>query len=101
MSEIKKCENCGNENILIINRFKGHYSCGKCGRDTEKLYEIEHDAEIRAKSIEEFAERLKEKYENCVVNDILMNNDVMSYTNSCNVFESFIDEIAEEMRGAE
>ena len=61
MSEIKKCENCGNENIEIINRFKGHYSCGKCGRDTEKLYEIEHDAEIRARAIEEFAERIKER----------------------------------------
>ena len=59
-----------------------------------------HDAEIRAKAIEEFAEQLKKKYEHCVVNDILMNNDVMSYTNSCSVFESFIDEIAEEMRGA-
>ena len=100
MSEIKKCENCGNENIEIINHFKGHYLCGKCGRDTEKLYEIEHDAEIRAKSIDEFTERLKGKYEHCVVNDILMNNDVMSYTNSCSVFESFVDEIAEEMRGA-
>ena len=64
MSEIKKCENCGNENIEIINRFKGHYSCGKCGRDTEKLYEIEHDAEIRAKAIEEFASKMKWEYEN-------------------------------------
>lgn len=61
MSEIKRCENCGNENIEIINRFKGHYSCGKCGRDTERLYEIEHDAEIRAKAIDDVFEFLKNK----------------------------------------
>lgn len=58
MKEIKECENCGNENIEIINRYKGHYLCGKCGRDTEKLYEIEHDAEIRAKAIDEFISEL-------------------------------------------
>ena len=89
MSEIKKCENCGNENIEIINRFKGHYSCGKCGRDTEKLYEIEHDAEIRAKAIEEFAERLKvaldRKYS-------------FGIENKFKLFKS-IDEIAESMKG--
>lgn len=56
MSEIKRCENCGNENIEIINRYKGHYLCGKCGRDTEKLYEIEHDAEIRNKAIDDAIE---------------------------------------------
>ena len=89
MSEIKKCENCGNENIEIINHFKGHYLCGKCGRDTEKLYEIEHDAEIRAKAIDEFAERLKEEYKPC------KETDTEIYTKVCNR----IDKIAEEMRG--
>lgn len=64
MSEIKKCENCGNENIEIINRFKGHYSCGKCGRDTERLYEIEHDAEIRAKAIDDFVKEIEAEYDN-------------------------------------
>lgn len=50
-----KCENCGNENVQIINVIKGHYSCGKCGRDTERLYELAHDKEIRDNAIEEFA----------------------------------------------
>lgn len=90
MSEIKKCENCGNENIEIINRFKGHYLCGKCGRDTEKLYEIEHDAEISAKAIDEFADRLKAEYKPCE------ETDAEIYEKVCNR----IDKIAEEMRGA-
>ena len=58
MSNISKCENCGCEKIDVIHKYKGHYVCPKCGRDTERLYEIEHDAEIRAKAIDEFAEAL-------------------------------------------
>lgn len=54
MSNIIKCENCGCEEIDIIHKYKGYYVCPKCGRDTERLYEIEHDKEIRAKAIDEF-----------------------------------------------
>lgn len=57
-----KCENCGSGKIKIINTVKGHYVCGKCGRDTEELYMIEHDAEIRAKAIDEFVEKIKEEF---------------------------------------
>ena len=53
---MSKCENCGNEHIEILNK-KGDYLCGKCGRDTERLKEIEHDKEIRNKAIDEFAEK--------------------------------------------
>lgn len=73
MKEIKECENCGNENIEIINRYKGHYLCGKCGRDTEKLYEIEHDAEIREKAIDEFVNLVNEcsgYTPNCIEHDL-------------------------------
>ena len=89
MSEIKKCENCGNENIEIINRFKGHYSCGKCGRDTERLYEIEHDAKIRAKAIDEFVNLVNEcsgYTPNCIEHDL----SLTVYT---------IHQIAEQLKG--
>lgn len=82
MSEVKKCENCGNEQIQILN-YKGDYLCGICGRDTERLHEIEHDAEVRVKAIDEFAERLKA--------------DTMAKTFGLRICD--IDRIAEEMRG--
>jgi len=58
MSEVKRCENCGNEQIQILN-YKGDYLCGICGRNTERLHEIEHDAEVRAKAIDEVFDFLK------------------------------------------
>ena len=84
-----KCENCGNENVEILNARKGHYLCGKCGRDTESLYEREHDKEIRAKAVDEFVKAMKRKYPlaECgfgVINDTLHKN---------------IDEIAKELQG--
>lgn len=91
MSEIKKCENCGNENIEIINHFKGHYLCGKCGRDTEKLYEIEHDAEIRAKAVEEFTEEAMKRFTELELKDSLA---TVTY---CKII---LREVSEEMRGA-
>ena len=99
MSEIKKCENCGNENIEIINRYKGHYLCGKCGRDTEKLYEIEHDAEIRAKAIEEFADRLKDSLVNNYRHLLTVDADGFEWLTT-DAVDTHIDKIAEEMRGA-
>ena len=94
MSEIKKCENCGNENIEIINRFKGHYSCGKCGRDTEKLYEIEHDAEIRAKAIDEFARQLKESLNQEFPSNYESTRPYFSLENA----RLLVDEIAKQMK---
>lgn len=80
MSEVKRCENCGNEQIQILN-YKGDYLCGICGRDTERMHEIEHDAEIRAKAIDEFAERLKKVYPFTILE------------------MEQLDEIAEQMKG--
>lgn len=48
------CENCGNENVKIINTVRNTYVCEKCGRDTESLFEIKLYKEIRNKVIEEF-----------------------------------------------
>ena len=86
MSEVKRCENCGNEQIQILN-YKGDYLCGICGRDTERLHEIEHDAEVRATAIEEITKRFKDWM---LENYGLSEQDIQE-----------IDEIAEEMRGAE
>ena len=103
MSEIKKCENCGNENIEIVNRYKGHYLCGKCGRDTEKLYEIEHDAEIRAKAIDEFAERMSLEISESIIWGMLFDNrDNSSYDTADKIVDYVIDtakKIAEQMKG--
>ena len=76
-----KCENCGNEGVEIINTYKGHYICGGCGRDTEELYMIEHDAEIREKAIDEFVEKVKGVYHFTILE-----------------LEE-LDEIAEQMKG--
>ena len=55
--------------------------------------------EIRTKAIDEFAEMLKEKYEEHNFDLCLRQNDYYSYSNSCMLFESYIDEIAEQMKG--
>ena len=52
----------------------------------------------RNKAIDEFAEMLKEKYEEHNFDLCLRQNDYYSYSNSCMLFESYIDEIAEQMR---
>lgn len=101
MSEVKKCENCGNEQIQILN-YKGDYLCGICGRDTERMHEIEHDAEVRAKTIDEFAERLKtsqDAYSWCCV------DGSMEYCNGDHCedcmedFKEKIDKIADQLKG--
>ncbi len=56
----KKCENCGNEHIEIVNK-DGDYVCGKCGRNTERMKALEPKTNadrIRAMSDEELAEFL-------------------------------------------
>lgn len=61
-----------------------------------------HDKAIRDKAIDEFAETLKEKYEEHNFDLCLRQNDYYSYSNSCMLFESYIDEIAEQLKaGAE
>ena len=85
MSNISKCENCGCEKIEIVNKYKGHYACPKCGRDTERLYELEHDEEIRNKAIDEFSKKATE-----------WNNK-----STKKVPYEFIKWIAEQMKGSE
>ena len=55
-------------------------------------------AEERNKAIDEFAETLKEKYEEHNFDLCLRQNDYYSYSNSCMLFESYIDEIAEQLK---
>lgn len=50
------------------------------------------------KAIDEFAEMLKEKYEEHNFDLCLRQNDYYSYSNSCMLFESYIDKIAEQMK---
>ena len=90
-----KCENCGNENIEIINARKGHYLCGKCGRDTEALYEREHDAEIRAKAIDEFAEKMNAR----ITEFILEHHKRLDFVSGVGMGWKFVEEIATELKG--
>lgn len=55
-----KCENCGNENVEIITKEIG-YLCGMCGRNTERMKELEPQTNadrIRAMTDEELAKFL-------------------------------------------
>ena len=63
-----------------------------------KFYHNRFEREIRAKVIDEFAETLKEKYEEHNFDLCLRQNDYYSYSNSCVLFESYIDEIAEQIK---
>ena len=96
MSEVKRCENCGNEQIQILN-YKGDYLCGICGRDTERMHEIEHDAEVRAKAIDEFVEKFifKAVCEGC---SGCCNCYEEGRQSECEDWKAYM-EIAEQMKG--
>ena len=55
-------------------------------------------ARERNKAIDEFAETLKEKYEEHNFGLCLRQNDYYSYSNSCMLFENYIDKIAEQLK---
>ena len=59
----------------------------------------DNEQEIRTKAIEEFAERLKQQYQTNDINLCLLENEYFSYATSSIVFEDYIDEIAESMKG--
>lgn len=52
----------------------------------------------RNKAIDEFAERLKKLYQAYDIDLCLQDNDHLNYTDSRIALESYIDEIAEQMR---
>ena len=61
----------------------------------------EHDTEIRAKAIDEFAERLKsDEFQKYNLDMVFETSRDLSYSNCINAFCEYIDKIAEEMRGA-
>jgi hypothetical protein len=62
-------------------------------------YMYNNEQEIRNKAISDFAEQLKLKYQCYDIDLCFQDNDHLSYTNSCIAFESFIDEIAKELKG--
>lgn len=72
----------------------------------EIIKEIELDIEldiqkIRAKAIDEFAEKLKKLYQAYDIDLCLQDNDHLNYTDSRIALESYIDEIAEQMKAGE
>lgn len=88
-----KCENCGNENVKIINTVRNTYVCEKCGRDTESLFEIKLYKEIRDKAIEELSCKLMMYFADCqLIEEGAIVRDVLD-----GVIER-IDEIAEKMK---
>ena len=86
------------EAIGTIEEFKAlkenQRKCEECAGCTEWMCDC---ANVRDKTIDEFAERLKEKAE-----EIMQNPDIMLDCKKCTIWKvKDIDEIAEEMRGAE
>lgn len=99
MEEIEKtCENCRYE----FEDMEGAH-CRHCINNATENFEpkdiVPTEAEIRNNAIDEFAEMLKEKYEEHNFDLCLRQNDYYSYSNSCMLFESYIDKIAEQMKG--
>lgn len=94
----KTCENCNYE----FESCEGEH-CRHCIHNAEEHFEpkiiVPTEAEIRNKAIDEFAEMLKEKYEEHNFDLCLRQNHYYSYSNSCMLFESYIDKIAEQMKG--
>ena len=101
MTEIEKtCENCRYE----FEDMEGVH-CRHCIHNAEEHFEPKEvelsEQKIRAKAIDEFAERLKEKYEEHNFDLCLRQNYYYSYSNSCMLFESYIDKIAEQLKAGD
>lgn len=90
-------------NLSVNGEFLGSIKRAKLdgwgdGLITDVTLELQCKEEIRGKAIDEFAEMLKEKYEEHNFDLCLRQNDYYSYSNSCMLFESYIDEIAEQLK---
>lgn len=96
-------------NLSINGEFLGSIESAKLdgwgdGLITDVTLEVKvdsikyHDEKIRNKAIDEFAETLKEKYEEHNFHLCLRQNDYYSYSNSCMLFENYIDKIAEQLK---
>ena len=57
------------------------------------------ETEIRNKAIDDFAEALKKYYQCYDIDLCLQDNDHLNYTDSRIALESYIDEIAEQLKG--
>lgn len=89
IDEFKALKEKNNEHYSDIDELDGYgYGC------TNKTC----NERIRAKAIDEFAEMLKEKYEEHNLDLCLRQNDYYSYANSCIQLENYIDKIAEQMK---
>lgn len=82
--------------VMPILEEKQLYGTKALIRDLKRV--VDEIEEIRNKTIYEFAEMLKEKYEEHNFDLCLRQNDYYSYSNSCMLFESYIDEIAEQLK---
>lgn len=87
------------EELKAIRRWKADVMEGFCKYDASSFEEIV--AYARAKSIDDFAEMLKEKYEEHKFDLCLRQNDYYSYSNSCMLFESYIDDIAKQLKAGD
>lgn len=81
----------------IENHLFSKYDVEGEDKELSELME-EHDKQVKAKATDEFAEMLKEKYEEHNLDLCLRQNDYYSYANSCIQLENYIDKIAEQMK---
>ncbi len=61
----------------------------------------EHDKEIREKTINGLVNKLKKLYQAYDIDLCLQDNVHLNYTDSCIALESYIDEIAEQLKRGE
>lgn len=84
------------EQLKAIKQWKSDVMEGFCKYDASSFEEIVVNA--RAKAIDEFAERLKKLYQAYDIDLCLQDNDYLNYTGSRIALESYIDEIAEQLK---
>lgn len=87
------------EELKAIRQWKSDIMEDFCRYDVNCFEEL--ISNTRKKTIDEFAEMLKEKYEEHKFDLCLRQNDYYSYSNSCMLFESYIDDIAEQLKAGD
>ena len=110
MAELKKCPFCGGEAELHIGYVSYSVICENCNievfcrRTKEETIEAWNkratESEIRAKAIDEFAEKLKESVDKNFRHFITTDTDGFEWLTTDSV-HTHINEVAEQLRGNE
>ena len=98
-TSIRNCAECEKEHEQLAEWLEELKEARKGFNENRKAGYKHSYSDGYAKAIDEFRERLKKDYQAYDIDFCLRDNEHFSYVYSCGVLESYVDEIAEELKG--